>query len=262
MKLGIQISSVKKYLQTAEDVMESFKKCADIGYKYIQIQWIGEKVSMGDVKKALDESGLICTGTQDYYEDVIPQLDIIIKMNELWGSRHVCVSRIPDRFRTREGLGLLADEMHKSAKKLEAAGMILQFHPIVNDYDLLDGKPMIDILTEKMPQNVQILLDFFHVFKAGLDPVERTRQLKGRVEHVHFKDSKKPGISGIPGIPGKQQETRLTPVGQGEIDWPPIIRACNEAGVKFCFAEQEQWEKDAFLCLRESYDYIMGCLKN
>jgi hypothetical protein len=38
MKIGIQISSVKKYLQTPADVLESFKKCAEIGYNmFLQI---------------------------------------------------------------------------------------------------------------------------------------------------------------------------------------------------------------------------------
>ena len=32
---------------------------------------------------------------------------------------------------------------------------------------------------------------------------------------------------------------------------------CQEAGVKYGFAEQESWQKDPFECLRESYDFIV-----
>lgn len=45
LKLGVQISSVRKYLQTPEDVLESFRKVHKIGYNAVQIQWISPDVS-------------------------------------------------------------------------------------------------------------------------------------------------------------------------------------------------------------------------
>ena len=49
---------------------------------------------------------------------------------------------------------------------------------------------------------------------------------------------------------------QLVPAGQGVISWEPIVRACKETGVKWIFAEQERWEKDAFLCMAESLDFL------
>ena len=46
----------------------------------------------------------------------------------------------------------------------------------------------------------------------------------------------------------------LVPVGQGVTDWSAAVDACRETGVRWAFAEQERWEKDAFLCMRESLD--------
>ena len=37
-------------------------------------------------------------------------------------------------------------------------------------------------------------------------------------------------------------------------DWSADLVACRETGVRWAFAEQERWEKDAFLCMRESLD--------
>lgn len=51
-KLGIQISSVKDYLQTPEEVLESFRKVSDIGYETIQIQWINPEVPIEFIQAA------------------------------------------------------------------------------------------------------------------------------------------------------------------------------------------------------------------
>ena len=50
----------------------------------------------------------------------------------------------------------------------------------------------------------------------------------------------------------------MTPVGQGLIGWPDIAKACQKAGVRWALAEQESWDKDAFVCARESYQYMAG----
>jgi sugar phosphate isomerase/epimerase len=56
------------------------------------------------------------------------------------------------------------------------------------------------------------------------------------VEFVHFKDYC---------IAPDGSET-LVPVGQGVTDWSAAVDACRETGVRWAFAEQERWEKDAF----------------
>lgn len=251
MKVGIQISSVRKYLQTPEDVTRSFLKCAEIGYKYIQIQWVGENVTMQEIKNSLDVSGLVCIGTQEMFDTVNNDPESFIKMNDLWGSEYITASRIHDRFRTPEGCLRLADEMNKLAANFKTHGKKLLFHPVAADYEQCGGKPLVDILMENTAPEIHYCLDIYHVYKAGLDPTARIKTLKGNLELVHFKDSGAP-----PGGNLNDIFSKLTPVGQGVIDWPPIISACVDSGVRYCFAEQEEWDKDPFECLRESYEYI------
>ena len=74
-QVGIQISSVREYLQTPQDVLASFRKVSEIGYRIIQIQWISPDVPMDFIRDALEETQLYCVGTQDYYDLVVPHLD-------------------------------------------------------------------------------------------------------------------------------------------------------------------------------------------
>ena len=251
MEVGIQISSVRKYLENEQDVLSSFKKVSKIGYKYIQIQWISPDVSYEFVKSALAEANLKCVGTQDYYDEVMPNLNNVLKMNELWSGDNICVSRAPDRYHTLDGCIQLASEINEAIKVAQDRGKTFSFHPIWSDYTTIDGKPLIEVLLENVSDKMQIVLDVYHVNKAGLNPLDWIKKLSGRIEFIHFKDMK---------IKDDGTEI-LTPVGQGLLDWDSIIKACIKTNVKYCFAEQEKWNKDPFECLKESYEFIISNLR-
>jgi sugar phosphate isomerase/epimerase len=51
----------------------------------------------------------------------------------------------------------------------------------------------------------------------------------------------------------------LTPVGQGVVPYKEIIEACIKQGVKYCWAEQEAWDKGPFECMKESFDFMRSC---
>ena len=85
MKFGLQMSSLTKFLRTPQDISETFKKVKEIGYNYVQLQWLGgdgKDVPIESVKESLDKSGLICVGIMD--DDYLSSLDKIISKNILW----------------------------------------------------------------------------------------------------------------------------------------------------------------------------------
>ena len=99
-----------------------------------------------------------------------------------------------------------------------------------------------------MPASVQMGLDLYHVNKAGLNMADWIRKFRGRMDFVHFKDEKF--------LPDGRKI--LVPVGQGDTDWEDAVSACRETGLRWIFAEQERWEKDAFVCMRESLEWLDG----
>jgi len=247
MKVGVQISSVSRYLDNERNVKESFSKVKKIGYDEIQIQWVSPDVSPEFIKSVLDEIQMNCVGTQDYYDVVAPKFVEILKMNELWGGQYICVSRIPDRYRSADNCVSLASEINKLIERAENSGKTLAFHPIYSDYDKFDGKPLIEILFENCSDKLQICLDVYHVMKSGYNPADWIKKFHGRIPMVHFKDM---AISG--------ENEILVPVGQGLLNWDSIFTACLETDIEYCFAEQEQWQKDPFECLGESYGFIVN----
>lgn len=246
-KLGLQISSVKKYLQTPKEVLESFRKVSTIGYDTIQIQWINPEVPTDFIQAALKETNLKCIGTQDYYDVVIEHLDEVIEMNDLWGGTYITVSGLPERYQSYEGCLEYAKELNKLSEYLETKGKILNFHPRQKDVFQYGDKNSLEIIFENTRNEFQFLLDIYQIIHSGLDPIEWIYKVQGRNDVIHFKD----------GVEETKGQQLLMPVGQGSIPWKPIFEATIETGVKYAFAEQETFETEPFQCLKESYDYLV-----
>lgn len=246
MELGFQVSSLKPLLKSEEQVSEAFRKLKQIGYRHLQIQWISRDVADKAVARALEESKLRCIAMQDFYEDVAAGPERYLAQSRLWGSRYMTVSRIPPEYFSQEGLERFAAKLCDLAERFKAAGTALTFHPVSADYAPVDGICAVDRLMALLPEHIQLTICLYHAVRAGKDPVELLRRYAGRVDLVHFKNA----------AVFSDGTEALVPIGQGSIHWPPILRACQETGVKWGFAEQESWQKDPFLCAQESFQYL------
>ena len=244
--LGYQASSLKAYLSTPNDLLDTFRKLRNIGYRYLQLQWIDPTIPLEFTAEALRETGLTCIATQDGFDEVRNNLDHYVMMNRVWGSNSLCVSTIPRDQMTPDGIKCFCAEMSRMAQILGEHGISLTFHPLGFNFESVDGVCALDTIMETLPKEVGLTLCVYHAVRAGVDPVKLLERYSGRVEICHFKDS-----AVFPD--GKEY---LVPLGQGRIDWSPIFEACHRTGVKWGLAEQENWQKDAFICAKESYDYI------
>ncbi len=251
LRAGIQVSSVKAYLQTAEDVRKSFLKFGEMGYTRAQLQWIGKDVPAAVIAEALKESGMESWGIQDYYEEILADMDYYLGLCEATGGRYLCVSGIPAVYKengtvTLEGLRRMADDLNHLVEDLSHRGMVATFHPRWQEYELVEGKPATAWLMEMTDPRFQLTLDLNHVVRAGEDPVAWILNMQGRQDMVHYKDM----------VDATKEKSVLVPAGQGCLDGKAILDACRKAGVQTVFAEQESWDKDPFICLKESYDFL------
>lgn len=246
--LGYQASSLKAYLSTPDDLLTTFRRLRDIGYRHLQLQWIDPTVPLEFTAEALRETGLTCIATQDGFDEVRNNLEYYIKMNHLWGSVSLCVSSFPRAQMTSDGISHFCTEMDRMAHVLGEQGISLTFHPLGFNFEPVDGVCAVDTIMQTLSKEVGLTLCIYPAVRSGLNPVKLLERYSGRVEICHFKDSAV--------FPDGRE--CLVPLGQGQIDWPPIFEACHRTGVKWGLVEQENWQKDAFVCAKESFDYISG----
>ena len=240
MKIGIQVSSVKPLLGTPAQVKQAFASMSALGATCVQIQWVDPQVPLEVIAQAVAENGLESVGTQDFYVLVRENLEYYVNLNRMTGGKWLCVSRIPEEYKSREGLPLFIQEMRQLQGKLDPLGQKLCFHPVSADFTAVAEMDAVRWLFDHMPE-LEICLDLYHLNKNCTDMPGFIREYRGRICMVHFKD----GVGDA-----------LVPAGQGETNWAGVVEACLETGVPYGFAEQEKWDRDPYVCLKEAMDWI------
>ena len=220
---------------------------------------------MESVKESLDESGLVCVGTQDDISEFRrANIDKIMARNLLWQGNHVCAAiAIPQ---DREWIQQWSLYLNAISKKFRKNGLVFEIHPLFPSLAVssvsTDNITLLDMLLKQLDDDILIQPDFFHIFMSKTDPVNFIEKYRSRIFEAHFKDCRilEGGLDMIPSSSfDALKYFPLTPVGQGVIPWKTIIEACIKHGVEYCWAEQEEWDKDAFECMKESFDYLAGC---
>ena len=238
---GIQVSSLRPLLKTPGQVSEAFTRFAQMGCKVVQLQWIDPAVPLEHIAQALKDAGLTSVSVQDFYTEVIANLEYYTKLCTLTGSEWLCVSRIPESYKTAQGIIDYARELDRLADTIAPMGIKLCFHPTSPDYGVIGGHTLVDALMDAAQCPLHLCLDFYHIWKSGIFMPGLLYQYRSRVCMVHFKD---------------YLGDELVPAGQGEINWRPAIDACIDTGVDYGFVEQETWSRDPFDCMSEAFSWL------
>lgn len=249
MKLGLQLSTLTPYLQTAQGLRSACRKVGEMGYQYVQLQGVPLEIPDREVARALEEAGLRCVATQeDYPAGFGGDPGRYIQRAAACGSQYLTCALIPREVDSPEKLRRFAEEFARIGEKVQEAGMVFAFHPIGRDFQPLEGVPVFRRLMDLLPQEIQLTFCVHASFGSGVSYQQVLEDYAGRVDLVHLKDS-------VPMEGGGQQ---LTPLGEGSCDWEPVLSCCQQAGVRWAFAEQERWTRDAFDCAAFSLRYLQG----
>lgn len=240
MELGIQVSSLKPLLNTPEQVDQVFARMAQIDCRWVQLQWIDSAVSPEDIAAALNRHGLRSVSVQDFYTSIRETLEYYVNLNQRTGGRWLCVSRIPEEYKSPQGLAAFAREMEALNEKISPLGQQVCFHPVSADFQAVPGLDAVEVLLEKLPW-MPLCLDLYHLNRCCGDMPGYIRRHAGRICMVHFKDSR---------------DGHLVPAGQGDTPWEGVAQACRDAGLEYAFVEQETWDGDPFQCLQEALGWL------
>ena len=240
MENGIQVSSLKPLLQTPEQVSLAFENMRRLGCTTVQLQWIDPSVPVPFIAQCLHRNGMQSVSVQDFYELIRVNPSYYIDLNGATGGTWLCVSRIPDRLKSPEGLDAYIGELRAFQKVLDPLGQKICFHPVTADFTAVPGMNAVEYLFDHMPE-LAICLDLFHLNRNCGNMPAFIRKYAGRVCMVHFKDS--------------IGET-LVPAGQGDVNWAGVVEACLDAEVPYAFVEQERWDRDPYDCLKEAMNWL------
>ncbi|PHY21518.1 sugar phosphate isomerase/epimerase [Caulobacter sp. BP25] len=271
LPLGIQLYSLGPDL--AKELDAQLATVAKIGFKTVELAgYLGR--TPAELRAAFDRAGLACTSAH------VPPKGAAISfsgdLSKLADDLHVVgvktaimpIQYIPDRM---SGVGLRdagmqmtaddwkwnADFLNEKAAVLKKAGIVTGYHnhnfefTPVKDAKGADTNGMEILLKHTDPSLVIFELDAGWVTAAGQDPFAMLKAHAGRFTHMHVKDIKP---TTKPNFELRQDPTE---VGSGMINWPKLLPAAYEAGVRGFFYEQEPPFKGARLeSAKISFDYL------
>ena len=134
------------------------------------------------------------------------------------------------------------------AEKYRGSGLLIGYHNHSHELARFDGKTGLQILLEQFSPDIWWEIDTYWIQHGGADPVQWIGKVTGKIPCVHLKD--------MAIMPDKTQV--MAEVGEGNMNWPAILKACRDAGVQWFIIEQDICQRDPFESLQISLRNVRG----
>lgn len=246
-KIAAQLYTLREYTKTPEGIKDTMHKVSQLGYKAVQLSALGP-IDPVKLKEIVDGEGLYICATHNSFERLRDKTQEVIEEHRLWNCKYVGVGSMPAEYRNEgeDGFKRFAREASAVARKLADAGLVFVYHNHSFEFQKFQGRTGLEILyDESDPEVFFSEIDTYWVQHGGGDPAAWIKKLKGRAPVVHFKDM----------VIGKEGQQLMAEVGEGNLNWPEIIEACNTAGVEWFIVEQD-------ICQRDPFESLGISLKN
>lgn len=269
--IGVQLYTLREVLP--KKPAETLQALAAIGYKEVEVirpdlSQIGPLSKRAGLKAvSLHIEAPLVTGKWDAWSNAVPStpppmlssgydLSRAIDDARKHGIEYMVVAYLFPQ--ERGGLDFyrqFADQMNRAGEQCRKAGLKLCYHNHAFEFEQMEGTTPLDVLMERFDKRfVDLELDVFWVSIAGSDPAQLIKKYSGRVPLLHLKDKAKGAAQQTQ--EAKVPRTAFTEVGNGELDFPAILRAASDAGTKHYFVEQDQTPGDPLRSLEQSFSYL------
>ena len=230
--VGAQLYSVRSLTQTAESLKETLKSIKAMGYNTCQLSGQNREIPDEAVADMLAETGVRCVVTHNSMNDFEKALPELIARHKKWNCKYAGLGAMPADYRKdAEGFLCFANKASEIAAKLKDEGLVFVYHNHAFEFNRFDGVTGMDILFDNFGDNAQFELDSFWIQAGGANPVDWFRKVNGRMEVAHFKDMR--------GTNDFNPVNVMVPVGEGNLNWKELKKACEETGVLYAEVEQD-----------------------
>ncbi len=240
MEIGAQFYTIRSACQDLAGLEESLKKVADIGYKTIQLsgvcayepEWIRDKLA---------ENGLRCVLTHSPCDRMIAETAAVCAEHDVYNCKHIGIGYYDI---AACGMDAFVEKFAPVGEAMHKLGHQLMYHNHHMEFAKLGDSIIMQQLIDRFtPEQLGVTMDTFWVQAGGGDPAQWLRKLEGRTPCIHFKDM--------------TYDRKMTPVGEGNLNWDAIFAAAEDTHVQYALVEQDDCNgEDPFDCLARSYAFL------
>jgi sugar phosphate isomerase/epimerase len=226
-KTGLALYTIRDAMR--KDPAAALEEAASIGYNWVEAADHRDRKFYGyepkEFGKLVKKTGMVPLSS---HSQILPDNhEQMIDDAAEAGMEYIMLPSLPgDWSSTLDGYKRSADFFNTAGEKCRKAGITFGFHNHQIEFKEINGRVPYDVLLENTdPKLVTFELDLAWITAAGKDPVAYFRKFPGRFEVWHMKDL----------TPEKQDAT----LGEGIIDFKPIMAEAKTAGMKYWFLEQD-----------------------
>ena len=232
--VGVQLYSLRDQCKT--DLPGMLTEVSKIGYKGVEFAGYHGRSSK-ELRKMLDDNGLVACGTHTPYESVLAdKLQETVEFNQVLGNKFLIVPWMTAKSK-QEWLDK-AKMFNDLADKLAAQQMFIGYHAHAHDFEKFDGEMAWDLFFGNTKPAVIMQLDTSNCREGGADPVAVLKKYPGRARSVHIKAN-----GGGPD----------SVIGEDKVNWPEVFAWCETKGGTQWYVLEHESSKDPITAVRRSY---------
>jgi sugar phosphate isomerase/epimerase len=234
---GLQLYSLRD-MMTKQGAAAVLDKARQWGFKYVEVADTGG-LTPAAFRAELDNRGLVPIGKHFPYDRLRDDIDGVIAEAKGLGLPYVGCAWISHKAPFDEKqCRAAAAVFNRAGKALARHGMKFYYHNHGYEFGPYGDGTLFDLLAAQTdPRCVYFQMDVLWTVHPGQDPVKLIEKYPGRWLLLHLKDLRK-GVPTGPNVGGIALTDDVA-LGSGQVAWPALLRACQKAGVKYYFIEDE-----------------------
>ena len=236
--VGLQLYSVREQCQ--KDLPGTLAAVKKIGYPAVEFAGYYDR-SAKDLRKLLDDNGLVACGTHTPYESVQgDKLKETVEFNRTIGNKFLIVPWMNEAKSKQEWLDR-AKLFNEIADKVKPDGMWVGYHAHQHDFKEIEGVTAWDVFFGNTKAEVIMQLDTSNCCEGGADPVAVLKKYPGRARSIHIK-----AFGGGPDAV----------IGEDKVDWKAVFAFCESKGKTQWYVLEHDPGKDPLDAVKRSYEAL------
>jgi sugar phosphate isomerase/epimerase len=246
-RIGLQLWTLRRHLQSRDEIASSFARLRAIGYEQVELGGQAP-LAAAELRQLADAAGLSIVASHEAAREIVEEPKKVAERLGEFGCRFAVYPYPHVPLETLEQVFALADELSRAGEVLRSHGKLLTYHNHAIEFRKLEGKSILDWLYERTdPVMVHAELDTYFVQAGGGDPAGYCARLSGRLPLLHLKDY----------AIGAEQQPVTAALGQGNLNFRTILREAEAGACEQFIVEQDPAPGvDAFAEIAVSLKYL------
>jgi sugar phosphate isomerase/epimerase len=236
--VGLQLYSLR--VQCKTDLPGMLTAVSKIGYRGVEFAGYHGR-SAKELRKLLDDNGLVACGTHTPYESVLgDKLKDTVEFNLTIGNKFLIVPWMAEAKSKQEWLDR-AKLFNDIAAKVKPDGLWVGYHAHQHDFKQIDGVSAWDLFFGNTKPEVIMQLDTSNCCEGGADPVAVLKKYPGRARSIHLK-----AHGGGPDAV----------IGEDKVDWKEVFAFCEGKGKTQWYVVEHESGKDPLDAVKRCFEAL------